>query len=40
MMMKTWFLAEQFDCVFEDIYPDAIKIGMVSSPVLVKWSRK
>ena len=30
------FLAEQFDCVFEDIYPDAIKIGMVSSPELIK----
>ena len=27
---------EQFDCVFEDIYPDAIKTGMVSSPILIK----
>lgn len=30
------FLAEQVDCVFEDIRPDAVKIGMVASPELVK----
>ena len=36
MEVKPDFLAEQFDCVFEDIYPDAIKIGMVSSPVLIE----
>lgn len=29
------FLEEQFDCVFEDIYPDAVKIGMVSQPELI-----
>ena len=25
------FLANQLDCIFTDIYPDAVKIGMVSS---------
>ena len=30
------FLKEQLDCVFTDIYPDAIKIGMVSSSELIK----
>ena len=30
------FLAQQIDAVFEDIRPDAVKIGMVSSPALVK----
>ena len=30
------FLAQQLDAVFEDIYPDAIKIGMVSSSGLIK----
>ncbi len=29
------FLAKQLDCVFDDIYPDAIKIGMVSNPELI-----
>lgn len=29
------FLGNQLDCIFEDIYPDAIKIGMVSSPELI-----
>lgn len=29
------FLREQIDAVFEDIYPDAVKIGMVSSSELV-----
>ena len=29
------FLAKQLDCVFEDIYPDAVKIGMVSNPELI-----
>ncbi|WP_455683936.1 bifunctional hydroxymethylpyrimidine kinase/phosphomethylpyrimidine kinase [Thomasclavelia sp.] len=36
MEVTTQFLNEQFDCVFEDIYPDAIKIGMVSSPSLIE----
>lgn len=29
------FLADQLDCIFEDITPDAIKIGMVSSEALI-----
>ena len=30
------FLKQQLDAVFEDIFPDAVKIGMVSSAELVK----
>ena len=30
------FLGQQIDAVFEDIFPDAIKIGMVSSGELIK----
>lgn len=30
------FLAQQIDAVFEDIYPDAVKIGMVSSSGLIR----
>ena len=30
------FLEEQLDAVFEDIFPDSIKIGMVSSAGLIK----
>ena len=30
------FLGEQLDAVFEDIRPDAVKIGMVSSPALIR----
>lgn len=30
------FLSEQLDVIFEDIFPDAIKIGMVSSEKLIK----
>ncbi|MDD6058190.1 MAG: bifunctional hydroxymethylpyrimidine kinase/phosphomethylpyrimidine kinase [Clostridiales bacterium] len=30
------FLKQQIDAVFEDIYPDAVKIGMVSSIELIK----
>ncbi|MDO5539900.1 MAG: bifunctional hydroxymethylpyrimidine kinase/phosphomethylpyrimidine kinase [Eubacteriales bacterium] len=30
------FLQKQIDAVFEDIYPDAVKIGMVSSVGLIK----
>lgn len=29
------FLKEQLDAVLEDIFPDAVKIGMVSSPALI-----
>lgn len=30
------FLADQLDAIFEDIFPDAIKIGMVSSAALIE----
>lgn len=30
------FLGQQLDAVFEDIFPDAVKIGMVSSSGLIK----
>ena len=30
------FLKQQIDPVFEDIYPDAVKIGMVSSSELIR----
>ena len=30
------FLAQQLDAVFTDIRPDAVKIGMVSSPALIE----
>ena len=30
------FLKDQIDAVFEDIRPDAVKIGMVSSAELIK----
>lgn len=30
------FLAEELDCVFTDIYPDAVKIGMVSESELIR----
>ena len=30
------FLAEELDCIFTDIYPDAIKTGMVSSSELIE----
>lgn len=30
------FLAQQLDAVFTDIYPDAVKIGMTSSPQLIQ----
>ncbi len=30
------FLGEQLDNIFTDIYPDAVKIGMVSAGVLIK----
>lgn len=30
------FLEKQLDCIFEDIFPDAVKIGMVSSADLIR----
>ena len=35
MEVTPAFLAEQMDAVFEDIRPDAVKIGMVSSAALI-----
>lgn len=36
MEASPQFLAEQLDAVFEDIFPDAVKIGMVSSAELIR----
>ncbi|HHU50424.1 MAG TPA: bifunctional hydroxymethylpyrimidine kinase/phosphomethylpyrimidine kinase [Firmicutes bacterium] len=36
MEVTPEFLGEQLDCIFTDIYPDAIKIGMVSSAALIE----
>ncbi len=30
------FVAQQLDCIFTDIYPDAVKIGMVSSEEIIQ----
>ena len=30
------FLANELECIFDDIFPDAVKIGMVSSAALKK----
>lgn len=30
------FLAKQLDCVFDDIYPDAVKVGMVANAGLIE----
>ena len=35
MEVTPEFLEEQLDCVFTDIRPDAVKIGMVSSSGLI-----
>ena len=34
--VSTEFLERQLDCVFSDIYPDAVKTGMVSSAALIE----
>ena len=36
MEVTPEFLAEQLDCVFTDIMPDAVKTGMVSSVPLIQ----
>ena len=36
MEASPQFLEQQLDAVFEDIFPDAVKIGMVSSAGLIK----
>lgn len=35
MEVSPEFLEKQIDCVFSDIYPDAVKIGMLSSAELI-----
>lgn len=35
MEVAAPFLAGQLDCIFTDIFPDAVKIGMTSSPELI-----
>ena len=41
MEVTPEFLGEQLDNIFTDIYPDAVKIGMVSSaPLIVKIAEK
>lgn len=36
MEVTPEFLEKQLDAVFQDIYPDAVKIGMVSNPDLIR----
>ena len=36
MEVAPEFLAQQLDMIFTDIYPDAVKIGMVSSSKLIE----
>ena len=36
MEVSPRFLEQQLDAVFEDIFPDAVKIGMVSSAELIR----
>lgn len=36
MEVTPEFLQQQIDAIFEDIYPDAVKIGMVSSAGLIR----
>lgn len=36
MEVTPEFLEKQLDCIFTDIFPDAIKIGMVSSTELIR----
>lgn len=36
MEVTPEFLGKQIDCVFTDIFPDAVKIGMVSSSELIE----
>ena len=36
MNVTPEFLGDELDCVFQDIYPDAVKIGMVSDKNLIR----
>ncbi|MBE6930507.1 MAG: bifunctional hydroxymethylpyrimidine kinase/phosphomethylpyrimidine kinase [Ruminococcaceae bacterium] len=38
MEVSPDFLKQQLDCVFDDIRPDAVKIGMLASPALVRMT--
>lgn len=40
MEVTPEFLGKELDCVFQDIYPDAIKVGMVSSAGLIQVIRE
>lgn len=40
MEVTPEFLEEQLDCIFTDIYPDAVKTGMVSSKILIEMIGK
>lgn len=40
MNVPSHFLEEQLDRIFTDIYPDAVKIGMVSSEEIIKCIAK
>lgn len=36
MEVSSSFLKEQLECIFTDIYPDSVKIGMIASKELIK----
>lgn len=36
MNVSPEFLGQELDCIFTDIYPDAVKIGMVSDKALIR----
>lgn len=40
MEVTPEFLGEQLDCIFTDIFPDAVKIGMVSGSGLIRMIAK
>lgn len=41
MEVTPYFLEEQLDCIFTDIVPDAVKIGMVfSAPLILSIAKK
>ena len=36
MKAKPQFIGQQLDCIFTDIYPDSVKIGMVSNSEIIR----
>jgi hydroxymethylpyrimidine/phosphomethylpyrimidine kinase len=36
MEAKPQFIGQQLDCIFTDIYPDSVKIGMVSNSEIIR----